>query len=207
MLVVWRKVPESDARRVTHASSLSHSAAFCGYFLENWSSETTAGTSNGLLILCKICTCACVSVINCQEESLAARGSGQSSAVVAGPVSRHCLHPGCHQRRPSQHVSSQVQPPLVWVKIHPLRTPCRVLLWKHGWIFTRDVHPGRQICMVFYFLFFLYFTNVHNFQQAQRGGGGGGGKQLFRFVIQIFTELRIFKWIHGWLHPLCTARV
>ena len=156
MLVVWRKVPESDARRVTHASSLSHSAAFCCYFLENWSSETTAGTSNGLLILCKICTCACVSVINCQEESLAARGYGQSSAVVAGPVSRNCLHPGCHLRWPSQHVSSQVQPPLVLVEIHPLRTPCRVLLWKQGWIFTQDVYRVKYVLFLLFKMFVFH---------------------------------------------------
>ncbi len=44
----------------------------------------------------------------------------------------HCINFPCH-------VSSQVQLPLVWVKIHPLRMACMVLLWKHGWHFTQDV--------------------------------------------------------------------
>ena len=42
--------------------------------------------------------------------------------------------PGCHPA-----MSSQVQLPLVWVKIHPLSTACSVLLWKTGWIFTQDI--------------------------------------------------------------------
>ena len=61
-------------------------------------------------------------VINCQEELLAARGSGPNSVVFNGssfsPLFT-ALASIC------QHVGSQVQLPLVWVKIHPLRTASR----------------------------------------------------------------------------------
>ena len=54
-----------------------------------------------------------------------------------------------------------------------------------------NFHPGsipRQICM--FFLLFNFFV-VHKRTQSS-ASTKGGKKQLFRFVIQIFTELRIF---------------
>ena len=153
---------------------------------------------------CKICTCACV--INCQEESLAAWGSGQSSAVVAGPVSRHCLHPGCHLHRLSQHVSSQVQLLLVWVKIHPLRTPCRVLLWKHGWIFTQDVHHVKSV-----FFYYLIFCVFHKHTQSS-------ASTTRKKVVDNVMKFLFCNWNIYWVtiffnelglnfHPLHTAKV
>ena len=125
--------------------------------------------------LCKFFAHVCFT--NCQEESLAVCDSGQSSAVVAGLVSCHCLHPGCHLCRPSQHVSSQVQPLLVWVKIHPLHTPCSVLLWKHGWIFTQHVWRIKSAWLNY--LKFLYFINVHNLQQAQGGKSSWQSHEIY----------------------------
>ena len=118
--------------------------------------------------VCKVCTCASVSTVK-KSRWLPERIQGQSSAVVAGPVFRHCIHPGFHLRRPSQHVSSQVQPPLIWVKIHPQRTPCRVFFENMGEFSPRTYTTSNLYFKNIYI--YLYFTNVHNLQQAQGGGG------------------------------------
>ena len=145
----------------------------------------------------------CVRMSVCYELSLAARGSG----VVAGPVSGHCLHPGCHLRRPSQHVSSQVQTALAWVEIRPLRTPCRVLPWKRGWIFTQDVYRAKSVWFLLK-LKKLYFTNVQNLQKAQAGKKVVDKVMKFPFCnsnIYWVTNFQMNLWVN--FYPLRTAKV
>ena len=93
----------------------------------------------------------CLCVINCQEELLAARGSGRKSVDLVGPVSVspvfRALAAIC------QHVGSQVQLPLVWVKIHPLRTPCRffvvvVVVENMGEFSPRTYGALNYVCFV-----------------------------------------------------------
>ena len=50
-----------------------------------------------------------------------------------------------------QHVSSQVQLPLVWVKLHPLHMACRVLL-----IFTQGVWRIKYVRALLFTFFFSH---------------------------------------------------
>ena len=143
----------------------------------------------------------------------AAQVSGQNSVVVAGLVSRHCLHPGCHLCRPSWHISSQIQPLLVLVKIHPLRMPCRVLLWKHGWIFNQDIYIMSNLFFVFVFCFIIesfYISQMytlfskhkaplHSFVKYKRVAK----VMKFPFCNWNLYWVTNFVWIYGWIFTHC----
>ena len=63
-----------------------------------------------------------------------------------------------------------------------------------GKVAGTSIHHVRSGCF-FNYSKVLYFTNGHNLQQAQGGKGSWQSQEISNFVIQIFIELRIFKWI------------
>ena len=148
-----------------------------------------------------MCVCLCLCVINCQEEWLAAWGFGQNSAVLPGLVSRH---PPSAQTIPTRQFSSSAttgmgenSPTMYGLQCCSLKT----------WV---NFHPGRmarQICMFFYYFKISYFTNVHNLLQAQGGKSSWQSLFVFLFVTQIFIDLRILKWIYGWIFTHCVRRM
>ena len=103
----------------------------------------------------------CLCVINCQEESLAAWGSGPNSVVLAGPVSRHCLRFWLPTRRFSSSATTGMgenSPTTYTLQGSSLKT------WVNMY--------------VFYYLIFLFFTNVCNLLQAQGEKSSGQSHEI-----------------------------
>ena len=122
----------------------------------------------------------CLCVINCQEESLAARGSGQSSAGSSGssfsPLFTLCL-PSAQTILTRQFSSSAT----TGMGENSPTTYTLQGSFENGWIFTQDVYRVKSVFFIYfilYYLNFLYFTNVHNLQQAQ-------GEKVFDTVMKI----------------------
>ena len=129
--------------------------------------------------VCNICVCVCL--INCQEESLAAWGSGQSSVVVlaGGLVSGHCLPPGCHLGRHQFSSSATTGMGENSPTLYALQGSLK------AWV---NFHPGCMESNLRFFSYYFkkwYFTNIHNLQQAQ-GETRSWQSWNFLFVTQIF---------------------
>ena len=123
----------------------------------------------------------CLCVINCQEESLAARGSGQSSAGSSGsrfsPLFTPCL-PSAQTILTRQFSSSATAG---MGENSPTTYTLQGSSLKTGGFSPRMYTASNLyffIYFILYYLNFLYSTNVHNLQQAE-------GEKVFDTVMKI----------------------
>ena len=105
-----------------------------------------------------------------------------------------------------QHVSSQIQLPLVWVKIYP-HVAYVVLLWKQALIFTQDTWHIKYVRFI---IFVLFFTNVHNLLQAQGGKSSWQSHEISFLQLKYLMSYNFFFfWMNLWVNfnPLRLVKV